>query len=123
MLLVCSTVFAQNPPAPPAGTPAPVAPAPAAGNVPPAAAGGQVDISAKQRPALTPQEMLNQGQEYFRAMNETLKRIQGLEETAKKQKDIIKLNCVKDKVVQGKVNLNLAEQSMTALQESIARAD
>jgi hypothetical protein len=115
ILLFASTVFAQSPPAPPAPAAAPVAPPPTAG--------GQVDISVKQRPTLTPQEMLSQGQEYFRAMNDTMKRIQTLEETARRQKDIIKLQCVKDKLVQGKVNLNLAEQSMTALQESISRAD
>jgi len=115
ILLFTSTVFAQTPAAPPAPAAAPVAPPPTAG--------GQVDISVKQRPTLTPQEMLSQGQEYFRAMNDTMKRIQTLEETARRQKDIIKLQCVKDKLVQGKVNLNLAEQSMTALQESISRAD
>ena len=113
LLLVTSTVSAQGPGAPPA---------PATGSSSPAA-GGQVDVSVKQRPTLTPQEMLTQGQDYFRVMNDTMKRLQILEETAKGQKDIIKLNCVKDKVVQGKVNLNLAEQSMTALQESISRAD
>ncbi|HEX3694645.1 MAG TPA: hypothetical protein VH374_04580 [Polyangia bacterium] len=119
LLLVTSTVFAQGP-----GTPPPPAPVPAATPVAtPPAAGGQVDVSVKQLPTLTPQEMLNQGQAYFQTMNDTLKRIQVLEDTAKNQKDIIKLNCVKDKLVQGKVNLNLAEQSMTALQESIARAD
>ena len=118
MLFVTSTVLAQGPAPSPA---APVAPVTAAPTAPPP--GGQVDISVKQRSALAPQEMLNQGQEYFRAMNDTLKRMQVLEDTAKRQKDIIKLNCVKDKLVQGKVNLNLAEQAMTALQESIARAD
>ena len=109
-LLFAGTVFAQSG--------APVAP-PAA----PATADGQVDISVKQRPVLAPQEMVTQGQEYFRAMNDTLKRIQVLVETAMRQKDIIKLNCVTDKMRQGKVNLNIAEQAMTALQENIARAD
>jgi len=115
-LLLGGSVFAQN--APP---PAPAAP-PATVTTPPAP-GGEVDISVKQRPNLTPQEMLNQGQEYFRAMNEVLKRMQVLQETAKRQKDIIKLNCVTDKLVQVKVNMNIAEQSTTSLQENIARAD
>jgi len=126
LLLVTSTVFAQSPTAPvpaPTAAPTPEA-APAASSAPVAPpANGQVDISVKQRSALTPQEMLNQGQDYFRVMNDTLKRIQSLEDTAKRQKDIIKLNCVRDKLSQGKINLNLAEQAMTALQESISRAD
>ena len=115
-LLFGSSVFAQT--APP-GTP-PAAP-PATVTAP--AAGAEVDISVKQRPNLTPQEMLGQGQDYFRSINEIIKRMQVLQETAKRQKDIIKLNCVTDKLVQAKVNLNIAEQSMTSLQESIARAD
>jgi hypothetical protein len=120
-LFLGSSVFAQS--APPTGTP-PAAPAtpPATVTTPPAP-GGEVDISVKQRPNLTPQEMLGQGQDYFRNMNEILKRMQLLQETAKRQKDIIKLNCVTDKMVQARVNLNIAEQSMTTLQESIARAD
>ena len=82
-----------------------------------------VDVSVKQRANLSPQEMLGQGKDYFRVMNETLGHIQTLQETARRQKDIIKLNCVTDKLVQAKVNINIAEQAMTTLQESIARAD
>jgi hypothetical protein len=105
-MLFASSVFAQ--PAAPSATPA---------------AGGEVDISVKQRPTLSPQEMVQQGKEYFRNMNDTLVRIQTLQETARRQKDIIKLNCVTDKLVQAKVNINIAEQATNSLQETIARAD
>lgn len=84
---------------------------------------GDVDVSVKQRATLSPQEMLGQGKEYFRVMNETVGHIQTLQETARRQKDIIKLNCVTDKLVQAKVNINIAEQAMTTMQESIARSD
>jgi hypothetical protein len=107
-VLSAGTVFAQPAPVPPPSAP-PVS--------------GDVDISVKQRPTLSSQEMLGQGKEYFKAMNETLGHIQTLQQTARRQKDIIKLNCVTDKMVQARVNLNIAEQSMTTLQESIARAD
>ena len=111
--LFAGSVFAQPAPAtPPVGAP-PAVPA----------AGGDVDISVKQRPTLTPQEMLGQGKEYFKGMNETLAHIQTLQETARRQKDIIKLNCVTDKLVQAKVNINIAEQAMTSLQENVASAD
>jgi hypothetical protein len=96
--------------------------APVEGGAPPAAA-PPVDISVKQKPTLTPDEMVAQSREYFRAMNDVVKRIQLLQDQAKRQKDIIKLNCVTDKLVQGRVNINIAEQSMSALQENIARAD
>ena len=85
--------------------------------------GKDVDISVKQRPTLTPQEMLGQGKEYFKAMNDTLGHIQTLQQTARRQKDIIKLNCVTDKLVQAKVNVNIAEQAMTSLQETISKSD
>jgi len=111
-LLSAGTALAQ-PAAPPAAPPAPAAGAP----------GPDVDVSVKQRANLSPQEMLGQGKDYSRVMNETLGHIQGLQETARRQKDIIKLNCVTDKLVQAKVNINIAEQAMTTLQESIARAD
>ena len=93
-----------------------------------AAAGGpgtpnQADIAVKQRSQLSPQEMIKAGNDYFKNMNETLKRIQSLQEQSKRQKDIIRLNCVTDKLVQSKVNITIAEQAMAALQESISRSD
>jgi hypothetical protein len=76
-----------------------------------------------QKPNLTVDEMINQSRQYQQGMGQVLQRIQVLQETARKQKDIIKLNCVADKLVQTKVNVSIAEQAMTALQENIARAD
>jgi len=98
-------------------------PAAAGGAPPPAGPEAGVDLSVKQQPTLTSQDMQNQGREYFRSMNETLKHIQTLQETARRQKDIIKLNCVTDKLVQAKVNINISEQAMSSLQENIARGD
>jgi hypothetical protein len=83
----------------------------------------QADIAVKQRSTLTPQEMVNQGNEYFKNMNDTVKRITDLQNQSKRQKDIIRLNCVTDKLIQSKVNISIGEQAMAALQESISRAD
>jgi hypothetical protein len=117
---IASTVFAQGP------SPAPIAP-PSAGTGAPAgsaaAPGGAVDISVKQRPMLRPEEMVAQAKSYFQSMNEVLKRVQTLVDQSKKGKDIIRLNCVTDKLVQVRVNMNIGEQSMTALQEAVTRAD
>ena len=99
------------------------APSPAPASTEGAGAPPPVDIAVKQKPTLTPDEMVTQAKDYFKAMNDVLKRIQMLQDQAKRQKDIIRLNCVTDKLVQGKVNINIAEQSMSSLQESIARAD
>jgi hypothetical protein len=92
----------------------------AAGDAPPV---GQSDIAVKQRPVLTPQEMITTAKDYFKGMNEVVKRITLLQDQSKRQKDIIRLNCVTDKLVQAKINMTIAEQSMVALQENIARAD
>ena len=108
-MFIGGTVFAQ--------APAPVPPAAPA--TPPAA----VDLSVKQRPVLTPAEMVNQSKDYLRGMADVVKRIQGLQEEAKRQKDIIRLNCVTDKLVQARVNANIAEQSMASLQEGVAKND
>jgi hypothetical protein len=111
--LLAGTVFAQGP------TSAPIAP-PSAGGAP---VPGTADVSVKQRPTLTPEEMVNQSKEYAKGMNEVLKRIQTLQDQAKRDKDIIRLNCVTDKVVQVRVNISIAEQSMASLQEANIRND
>ena len=105
---IASTVFAQGP------APAPIAPP---------SAGGPADVSVKQRPTLTPEEMVNQSRDYAKSMNEVLKRIQVLQDHAKRDKDIIRLNCVTDKVVQVRVNISIAEQSIASLQEAVTRND
>ncbi len=110
-ILIGGSVFAQQGPSTPALSP------------PTGGAPGEVDLSVKQRPVLTPAEMTNQAKEYFKGMGDVVKRIQNLQEQAKREKDIIRLNCVTDKLVQARVNVNIAEQSMSTMQESIARND
>ena len=109
-VLLSSSVFAQSPPAPsvPPGPPAS-----------PEAA----DISVGQTPTLSVPEMNTQAREYQQNMASVLKRIHTLEETARKQKDIIKLNCVINKQVEAKVNASIADQAMASLQENVARGD
>jgi hypothetical protein len=109
-IFIGGSVFAQ-------GTTAPSSPTVPV--VPP----GSADLSVKQRPTLTPAEMVNQSKDYFKGMAEVLKRIATLQDQAKREKDIIRLNCVTDKLVQARVNVNIAEQSMATMQESIARND
>jgi hypothetical protein len=112
------TVFAQAPA--PEALPAA---APAAAPANPPAPGGSVDLMMRQQSTLTPADMVNQSKEYFKTMNDVLKRIQLLQDQAKREKDIIRLNCVTDKLVQARVNINIGEQSMAALQDGITRSD
>jgi hypothetical protein len=46
-----------------------------------------------------------------------------LQEVARKEKDVIKLNCVNDKLLQLKQLMNIADQARTNLEEAIARKD
>ena len=56
-------------------------------------------------------------------MEEVAKRIQVLIEEARKQKDIIRINCLTDKLVQVKANQNIADRSSQAMQDAAARND
>ena len=100
--------MAQPPGAPPAG--APTTPE-------------QADISVPQRSTLTSQDMLRQGREYRSQMNEAVSRVQSLTEQARKQKDIIRLNCLMDKLVQLRGNVTIADQALAAMQDATARRD
>jgi hypothetical protein len=97
----------------------PGAPAPAPAAVAPAA----VDGSGPQRPTLSGPDMLKQGREYRANMDKIVAEQRGMLEQARKQKDIIRLNCVVDKVVQVKLNMNIADQAMQKLQEAVTRND
>lgn len=113
-VLVSSTVLAQ-----PNSPPGQGSSSGAAATTP----GTEVDISVGQKPTLSVDEMISQARQYQQGMSQVLQRVQALQETARKQKDIIKLNCVADKLVQTKVNVSIADQAMTALQENVARSD
>jgi hypothetical protein len=56
-------------------------------------------------------------------MQDTLRRVVELQEVAKKQKDIIKLNCVNDKLLQVRGHLAVNQQAMANLNEAIAKGD
>jgi hypothetical protein len=116
VLFVSGTVLAQ-PAAPPAQAPAPPAGAP--GTPDP----GAVDLRIQQRPTLSTSEMATQVTEYKKRMEEVAKRIQLLIEEARKQKDIIRINCLTDKLVQVKANQNIADRSGQAMQDSASRND
>jgi type III secretory pathway component EscV len=67
--------------------------------------------------------MVRQGREYRANMDRVLAELQAMVEQARKQKDVIRLNCVMDKLVQVKVNMNMADEAIQKLQEAAARQD
>jgi hypothetical protein len=99
LALVGTTVFAQPSDTPPSG---------------------ETPRSTRIAP---PGEMIQQAKDMLGKMQDILKRVVQLQEVARKQKDIIKLNCVNDKLVQIKGNMNVAETANTAMNEAMARGD
>jgi hypothetical protein len=116
LLLVGPVVVAQPATQPPATAP-PAAQPPAA---PPPA---QADIGVKQQASLSPQEMTQQGRTYRQRITESQARVQSQADEARKSKDIIRVNCILDKLTQIKANAVVADQALQSLQEAAVRND
>lgn len=71
----------------------------------------------------TPQDALAQSKDYVSKMQTTLRRVVSLQEKARKQRDIIMLNCVNDKLLQVKGYLAVNDQAISSLNEVIAKGD
>ena len=82
-----------------------------------------VDVPMRKRANISPRDMTAQGTNYIARMKDVLKRIEELQEIARKNKDVIKLNCVNDKLLQVKQLLNIADAASTNMSEAIARRD
>jgi hypothetical protein len=67
--------------------------------------------------------MIRQGKEYRTNMDNVLAELQTMGEGARKQKDVIRLNCVMDKLAQVKVSMNIADEAIQKLQEAVTRND
>ncbi|MDB4967921.1 MAG: hypothetical protein JWN44_3610, partial [Myxococcales bacterium] len=85
--------------------------------------GSSAGIDFAKSITLTPAETLAQSKDYYKKMVDTQRRIQSLYTKAKKDKDVVKLNCVSDKLTQVKGHMTVADQSMTSLNLDIARND
>jgi len=72
---------------------------------------------------MSPDEMVKESDRLKKAMQDHLKRVVALQQMARKQKDVIKLNCVNDKLLQIKQLTNIADNSLTNMHEAIAQED
>jgi hypothetical protein len=108
MIFGAATVFAQ--------------PAPAGD---PGAADGSVDakIPFGKGSQLTPQEQMTQAEAYVAKMKQTLEAVKKLAQKARAEKDIIKLNCVNDKLTQIDTHHKLGTQSRDELKIAASRRD
>jgi len=85
--------------------------------------GTEVTAPIEKEAVLTPAQMQETSEAYIKDMQKVLVRIVELQKLARKQKDVIKLNCVNDKLLQVKQLLNIADASRTDLVEAIAQQD
>jgi hypothetical protein len=82
-----------------------------------------VEVPMQKRAEISVGEMQQQTASYLKKMREVLKHIVELQEVARKNKDVIRLNCVNDKLLQVKQLLNIADVANTNLEEALARND
>src|SRR5690242_2484934 len=76
---------------------------------------GDVSIDFRKSITLSPQETQAQAKDYYKKMQETQRRVMQLQAKAKKDKDMVKLNCVNDKLTQLKGHMTVTDQSMSSL--------
>jgi hypothetical protein len=107
---------AVNPPAN-TGVAAPSA-APPGGPVAP-----DVNVPVRQRPSLSPAEMMTQARDYRTRMEQIVRQMDTLIEQARRQKDVIRLNCLYDRIGQLKANVTIADGALQSLAEANARHD
>ena len=85
-----------------------------------------VDVTtptAQKQATLSPAEMAASAQDLVTGMESNLRHVTQLREKAAAEKDIIKLNCVNDKLMPMKAQVNLAEASKHQLDQMIDAGD
>lgn len=80
-------------------------------------------VEFRKGASLSPQEQATQAQEYRTKMDEILRRMEKLAEMSRREKDIIKLNCVNDKLIPAKGLMNVGDQANLALEQATANKD
>lgn len=72
---------------------------------------------------LTPEEMSARVKVLMDEMTKVQAKVDGLHDVARKEKDVIKLNCVADKLAQIRQLMSLATSAQVAIEEAIMRND
>jgi hypothetical protein len=85
--------------------------------------GGEGGVDLKKGARLSPQETLTQSRDYVQKMRNTQKRIEVLQDKARRQKDVVKLNCVNDKLTRTRGHMTVVDQSMGQLETAVERGD
>ena len=72
---------------------------------------------------LTPRQMVDRAEHYIDGMRQRLKEVLKILTNARREKDVVKLNCVNEKVTQVKGLVRVSEQSSINLQEDVAKQE
>ncbi len=72
---------------------------------------------------MSDKEMLSKSQENLKKMRNIYKDILNLLDEARKEKDVVKINCINENLTAIKALLKIAEQADVALQEAIIKKD
>ena len=92
----------------------------------PAPKGSIANPSTKSRDEakqLTPRQMVDRAERYIDQMRQRLKEVLKILTSARQEKDVVKLNCVNEKVTQVKGLVRVSEQSSINLQEDVAKQE
>jgi hypothetical protein len=87
------------------------------------AAAPAVTVPMDKQANITPEEMITRVEEMVRAMQQMQKRMLQLQQVARKAKDILKLNCVNDKLQQVRQLMNIADSAVDGMQDAISKRD
>jgi hypothetical protein len=87
----------------------------------PAAAGSEFRLEKKSQ--MSDQEKMSRSSDYLAAMRKLLQEVLKKLEQARDSKDVVKLNCVNEKLTQIKGLIRIAEQADIALQEAVAKRE
>jgi len=79
--------------------------------------------SREEASRLTPRQMVDRSERYIDEMRKLLKEVLKILANARQEKDVVKLNCVNEKVTQVKGLLRVSEQSSINLQEDVAKQE
>ena len=82
-----------------------------------------ITVPMEKQARLAPNEMLARVDELITQMKQMLERVIAIQQVARKQKDVIRLNCVNDRLIQVKKLLNIAEAARSDLVEAAAGSD
>ena len=89
----------------------------------PAAAAVSAPAARKVAQGPSDRQKLDHADENLDRMRQAVKQVTGRLEDARKEKDIVRLNCVNEKLAQIKGLLKVSEQAKVAAQEAMARRD